>query len=334
MKHIWNRRMGWVTGLVAAVAVAMLAATIGAGARTAATVAKHANPARPSAHVGGVRTGAKTTADTTKYPVKGQTQEFGSNTNGFCPGLGNNPCDGNPNNGDYGTVDRVSSGFTNGGYGNYAPSISAYYGAYMARVSGDADGNQGAGCPQPGVTEYCTGPYALFGTGLAEGAYNVFPTGGFTVTDDLYLSPSSAQSAGQLVDSDVGLNNSNGTYGIDNVITSCYESGGYVVNFGAGSPGSCARTPAITSDGWYRFVWVFTDVAGNAYVTMSVYSEPNLNLVATSGSQPVGGSATPISQWGGPSYFWLPTEDISGLPLANFALQTGQHATGYTPTPK
>jgi hypothetical protein len=56
--------------------------------------------------------------------------------------------------------------------------------------------------------------------------------------------------------------------------------------------------------------------------------------VATSGSQPLGGSATPIGQWGGPSYYWLPTEDISGLPLANFALQTGQHPTGYTPTPK
>jgi hypothetical protein len=60
----------------------------------------------------------------------------------------------------------------------------------------------------------------------AEGAYNVFPTGGFTVTADLYLPPSSAQSAGQLVDSDIGLNNSNGTYGIDNVITSCYENAG------------------------------------------------------------------------------------------------------------
>ena len=47
--------------------------------------------------------------------------------------------------------------------------------------------------------------------------------------------------------------------------------------------------------------------------------------------RPVGGTPTPTTQWGGPGYFWLPTEDISGLPLANFALQLGQVASGNTP---
>jgi hypothetical protein len=62
-----------------------------------------------------------------------------------------------------------------------------------------------------------------------------------------------------------------------------------------------------------------------------VYSEPSLTQVATSGPMPVGGTLSSITTWGGPGYFWLPTEDISGLPLANFALQLGQHPTGYTP---
>lgn len=324
MKRIRNRRVGWLTGSVVVVAAATLATTIGAGASATTTNVKHPHHARPSVRAA--------TSVATAYPVKGQVQEFGLNTNGFCPGLGNNPCDGNASANDYGTIDRVSGGFSNGGYGNYAPATPAYFGHYMAVVSGDADGNQGAGCPQPNVTEYCTGPYALFGTGAAQGAYNVFPSTGFTVTNDLYLSPSSPQPVGQLIDNDVEINNSSGTYGSDNVITSCYESGGYVINYSSGSPGSCAGTPVITSNGWYRYVWDFSNAAGYAYVTMSVYSEPSLTQVWTSGLQTIGGgSAKPISQWGGPGYLWFPTEDMSGMPLANVAVQLGQHPTGYTP---
>jgi hypothetical protein len=333
MKRIRNRRLGWVTAAVAAVAVATLVATVGAGASVTTHVTKRPHAARRSARArlrgaAGIRM-----TTTTPYPVRQQIQEFGANTTDFCPGPPNNPCDGNPNNGDYGTIDRVSGGFSNGGFGNYAPSTPAFAGKYMAVVSGDADVNQGAGCPQPNTVEYCTGPFALFGTGAAEGAENVFPSTGFTVTDDLYLSPSSNQPTGQLVDNDVELNNSSGSFGIDNVITSCYNGTGYVVNFGNNSPGSCAAgNPVISSDGWYRFVWVFSNVAGSAYVTMSVLSEPSLTTVATSGPQPVGGSVTPISTWGGPGYLWFPTEDISGLPLANFAVVLGQHTSGYTPS--
>lgn len=327
MKRIRKSRLGWATGAIAVAAVAMLAASGAMGAPGTTRVTRHVAHARPRA----LRTAATSTAVATPYPVVAQYQEFQRNTTGFCPGLGNAPCDGNTNAGDYGTIDRVSSGYTNGGYGNYAPSTPAYFGQYMAVVSGDVDGNQGLGCPQPTMTEYCSGPYALFGTGPAEGAYNVFPTNGFTVTVDEYLSPTSPQPTGQLVDSDVELNNNAGTYGRDTVITSCYENGGYVENFGYGSPGSCTGTPVITSDGWYRFVWVFSNLDGDVYVTMSVLSEPSLTQVWSSGSQPLGGTPTPTSQWGGPGYFWLPTEDISGLPLANFALQLGQHPTGFTP---
>jgi hypothetical protein len=47
----------------------------------------------------------------------------------------------------------------------------------------------------------------------------------------------------------------------------------------------------------------------------------------------VGGTtAERISKCGGPGYFWLPTEDFSGLPLANFALQVGQVKDGHKPS--
>ena len=165
----------------------------------------------------------------------------------------------------------------------------------------------------------------------------MFPNHGFTTTDDLYLSPSTAGPAGTLIDNDVELNNSTGGYGIDNVITACVQTGGgFSITFGNGSPGSCSGSAVVTTDGWYRFVFNFSNSAGNAYVTESVFSEatPPTNpptLVATSGPQPVGGTVTPISAWGGPGYFWLPSTDISGLPLANFVLQLGQQAFGATP---
>jgi hypothetical protein len=53
--------------------------------------------------------------------------------------------------------------------------------------------------------------------------------------------------------------------------------------------------------------------------------------VFTSGPQPVGGTPSAVSNWGGPGYFWLPTEDQAGLPLANVAVQLGQFAMGHTP---
>jgi len=336
MRHMKSRRR-WFGGSVGAIAASVGLLTmmaVGSGSAGASGhAAVHARPHGPGQ--------ARSALAATAYPVTSMNQQFQTNTSSFCiVGSGNVPCDGNGGAGDYGTIDRVLGGFSNGGYGNYAPSTPALYTGsgptYMALVSGTGDGNQGAGCP--GVTptsnpgETCTGPYALFGTGAAEGAENVFPTGGFAVTDDLYLSPSTALPLGSLVDDDVELNNSSGTYGIDNIITACNESGGMVINFGNGSPGSCSGTPVVTTAGWYRFVFQFSDTGGYAYVTENVRTEPpNPVTVATSLPQPVGGTPSPIANWGGPGYFWLPSLDMSGLPLANFALQLGQHPTGHLP---
>jgi hypothetical protein len=312
---------------VCMIATGIAAVALSAGTASA-TVGHHP---RPVAHAP-----ASGTHTDTSYPTSAFQQLFKSNTTTFCPaGSGNAPCDGIAN--DYGTIDRVSSGFSDGGSGNYAPTTAALAGSWMAVVDGDEVGNQGAGCPGTTATsnpgETCSGPYALFGSGLGEGAENVFPSNGFTVTSDIYLSPTTAAPAGSLVDSDVGLNNNAGTYGADNIITACYESGGFVVNFGASSPGSCTGSPVITTDGWYQMVWVFSNVAGNAFVTMNVLSEPGATRVATSGPEPEGGTTTPILNWGGPGYFWFPTEDFGSLPVGQFAEQLGQHKAGETAKP-
>jgi hypothetical protein len=329
------------TSAVAAISAALLAVAMSGGTSSAATAAGHAarhgsapDHARPAALA------QARAAQAARYQVQPFVQEFSSNTAPFCPaGKGNAPCDGAPN--DYGTIDRVSSKFSNGGYGNYAPGTRALTGDSMAVVSGTGDVNQGGGCPGTTATsnpgETCSGPYALFGTGKAAGADNVFPKTGFTVTDDLYLSPTTGGPAGSLVDDDVEINTSAGKYGIDNIITACAQETasdalGYVISFGHNSPGSCEGTPVVTKDGWYRFVFVFSDTDGYAYLTESVRSEATGRQIATSGPQPVGGgSPERISKWGGPGYFWLPTEDYGGLPLANFALQAGQVHRGHRP---
>jgi hypothetical protein len=325
----------WFAGSIGFIAViAMIAMSVGLGSATpsssSATGAKNTvGHARP--HATSPRKSASTPVLVTAFH-----QEFTNNTAGFCNDPSNPPCDGNGPAGDYGTIDRVSSGFSNGGFGNYAPSTPALHNnGAMAVVSGTGVVNQGHGCPSPGV-EACTGPYSLFGTSPNQGDENVFPSNGFTVTSDVYLSPSTSTTTPvpSQVDVDISLNlSSTGEYGIDNVTTACFVPGGYAISFGNGSPGSCGVTPVVTADGWYRFVSVFSNVAGIAYLTSSVLSDPGFTQVATSGSQPVGGTPTLTSTYGGPGYFWLPTENISGLPLDNFALQLGQHPTGYTPTP-
>jgi hypothetical protein len=343
MEQSKRHSRNWIVGSLAAItvtaAMVLVATSSGAPANAASRVVTQARP----------HATAQQRTTTASYPPQGQpvtafSQQFASNTNYFCPAeTGNAPCDGNGLAGDYGTIDRVSTGFSNGGYGNYAPSTPALTGNWMAVVSGDQDGNQGTGCPGTTATsnpgEVCSGPYALFGTGSEiPGGDNVYPSNGFTVTDDLYLSPTTAPVAGSLVDDDVEINNTSGGYGSDNIITACAEAGGsgtgFVVNFGNGSPGSCSGTPVITTDGWYRFVFDFSNVAGNAYVSEFVLRDnggSSVSGVASSGPLPVGGTgtATAISNWGGPGYFWLPTEDMSGLPLANFALQLGNHANGH-----
>jgi hypothetical protein len=312
--------------LAAASLAAVSAGAVVAGMTLSAPAgAASGHVVRPSAHLHGVR------ADT-PVQVTAQSQEFANgSTAGFCNGAsqGNPACDGAE--GDYGTIDAVKSGFSNGGAGNYAPATHALTGSYFGLMDGTQLANQGIGCPNSGV-EYCTGPYFLFGSGQTVGQESVYPAHGFTVTDDLYLSPDTAAPVGSLIDDDVEINNNAGTYGIDNVITACDQSGGFTINFGHNSPGSCAGTPVINTDGWYRFVWVFSNTSGYAYLTEYVYSDGSTSAIATSGPQPVGGgSAELVGNWGGPGYLWLPTEQFDGIGIANVAVQLAQHPVGHAP---
>lgn len=135
--------------------------------------------------------------------------QFQSGTGGWCVG-GGNPCDGNAAAGDYGTIDGgIPSRFTNGGFGNYAPDTPALFKTKMALVSGTTQANQGLGCQTPG-TEGCTGPYYVPPT-----AEDVFPSNGFTVTDDIYLDPSASVGNLDEVDPDVGISTNSGAYGQD-----------------------------------------------------------------------------------------------------------------------
>jgi hypothetical protein len=261
--------------------------------------------------VGASAASASTTTTPTLTPL---VQEFNSNTTPFCPtGAGNTPCDGAE--GDYGTITRVKSG-TNG--------VKTLGGEpYYANTSGTQATS--SGCPS-GASEYCTGPYALFnGSELAA-----FPSHGFTVTADLYLTPTEPGD----ITTDVSMNNSDGQYGDDNFINFCPVTGGGLA-VSAGGMESCdgATTARITKAGWYRLVWDFTPDAGAIALTQNVTSETT--GYAVWGSEldaPVylNGSTTQatVAQAGGPGYFWIPTENTTNLPLSNFAVQLGSHQAG------
>ena len=117
----------------------------------------------------------------------------------------------------------------------------------------------------------------------------------------------------------------------------CNQGGGtgYSVTFGHNSPGDCSGSPVITSSGWYRFVWEFTNVGGKVFSTQRVIAENGGATVTDSGPQQVifPGDATvePASAVGGVHYAWFPTLQVAGMPMSNFAIQQGQHNSGHTP---
>ncbi len=319
------------TGLVVGVIGAF---GLGGSADASTKKVHHSRP-----HATRVRPGVLT-AHATNYPVTPFSQQFGANTKLFCPtGSGNAACDGAV--GDYGTIDRVQSGFSNGGAGNYAPSTPALAGHHFDLVSGSQTVNQGLDCPEPSVSEYCTGPYALFGNGAAAGAENEFPANGFTVTNDLYLSPGTIGPVNTIVNDDVELNTSTGAYGQDNTTWTCETAAGIEVSFDGDCSGSSSANEQalVTTAGWYRFVFVFSKVDGAVYLTQSVWAEsssptttaPSLVLQSAATPEENGSISDNAGNWGGPGYFWMFQDDVSGVGLANFALQLGSHSEGHTP---
>jgi hypothetical protein len=310
-----TRILAGLTGPAALLAMGALTATGGPAGATAGVVS-HPRPAT-----------ARAAAVAAAVSPTFVSDQFQVNNGGFC-GVATEPCDGS----DFGTIDAaIPSGFSNGGSGNYAPGTQALFKTKMALISGTTQANQGLGCQTPGV-EGCTGPYYR-----ALPNQNTFPSTGFTVTDDVYLDPAAAPGTAGEIDLDVALNDSAGNFAQDNIFAVCNQGGGtgYSVTFGHNSPGDCSGSPAITTAGWYRFVWLFTNVGGKVFQTQRVIAENGLATVADSGPQPVifpgDSSVEPVSNVGGLRYFWYPTLQVAGMPMGNFAIQPGQHGTGHTP---
>jgi Putative Ig domain len=275
-----------------------------------------AAPSYASTAVHHPQVSAKAASTSTTSTLTPLVQEFSANTSPFCPaGSGNTPCDGAV--GDYGTITRAASG--TGGIPALAPGEPDY------AVTAGSQATS-TGCPS-GASEYCTGPYALFDGGNVA----TFPSTGFTVTTDLYLTPTEPGD----ITADVGLNNNDGAYGNDIFINFCPVTGGGL----AVSPGtmeSCdgATTAQITKAGWYRLVWDFTPDAGAIALNQNVTSEATGFAVwqgELDAPVTVNGVAATPSNTGGPGYFWIPTENTSSLPLSNFAVQLGSHPGGSTP---
>jgi hypothetical protein len=247
-----TRILAGLTGPAALLAIVAMTATSPAGAT--AGVVSHPRPAAAARAAAGAAAVSPTFV----------SDQFQVNIGGFC-GVAAEPCDGNAAAGNFGTIDAaIPGGFSNGGFGNYAPGTPALaLFTKKALISGTTQANQGLGCQTPGV-EGCTGPYYR-----ALPNQNTFPSSGFTVTDDVYLDPAAATGTAGEIDLDVALNSSAGTFAQDNIFAVCNQGGGtgYSVTFGNNSPGDCSATPAITTAGWYRFVWLFTNVGGKVFQT-------------------------------------------------------------------
>lgn len=316
-----NKRTRILVGLTGpaalAAVVAMTATSSPAGA--AAGAVSHPRPAAAARAAAGAAAVSPTFV----------SDQFQANAGGFCATAGE-ACNGS----DFGTLDAaIPVGFSNGGSGNYAPGTPALLPTFkkMALITGTTQANQGQGCQTPGV-EGCTGPYYR-----ATPNQDTFPSSGFTVTNDVYLDPGAATGTAGEIDLDVALNNSAGGFAEDNIFAVCNQGSGsgYSVTFGHNSPGDCSGSPVITTAGWYRFVWLFTNVGGKVFQTQRVIAENGGATVADSGPQPVifpgDSSVEPVSNVGGIRYFWYPTLQVEGMPMGNFAIQPGQHSTGHTP---
>lgn len=279
--------------------------------------------------------------------VTNWSQTYETNTKGWCTNILPETCNDVQGQYDYGSVDRVGSGFSN--YGNYGSFVNSYTGNYHAVVNGTSSLSSG-GCPNSGVL-YCKGPYSFVNT---DGTDSIFPSNGVTVSSWIYVDTSFAtnwltangctfNADGSVAscnngavqpefDWDVSINDVTGHFLEDFVAAACVQGGssadGFVVNFGYASPGSCSGAASITTSGWYDFETIFINTSGKANVEWQVVS--STGTVVASLEAPITGTGDTqmrIKQLGGPDYIWFPTEDIQGLPIDNTSVKLGNHAT-------
>ncbi len=319
-----------------------LAAVLPAGAFLALALAGGPAQASNLSHRPGAGAAtASVSARTTSTPgFNSFANTFSTGIGNFCDNSADAPCDGNAGAGHYGAVDQVNSKFNNYGYGNYAgtrlPRIPTATGTLANHVvlSGTTSANQGLGCQTPG-TEGCTGPY-VEQTAAHRPQYG-FPSNGYTVTVYQWIDPAYASSQNDVqIDTDLGINQVNGTtasYGQDEVISACNDSGGTSMSFGHGSPGACGSGDQITSAGWYRFVFLVNDIGGNVFLDARVLNEAGTVKVFDSGPQVVsfdgGATQATTDDTGGLRYLWWPTLNVQGLPVGYIGYFSGQQRSGH-----
>jgi hypothetical protein len=265
------------------------------------------------------------------------SQGFETDTSGWC----NDPlapCDGIS----IGTINRVPSGYTNGG--GYADGIASAAGNWHARLRLPSDPN----C-QPGVDNHsfnCSGPYSEFPPGGMSGT---FPEPGYVTQLDVYLDTGFAATHNDYrFDLESAINDTSGSYlqGFD------FNAGTLTVTPGAGPPGfainastnagrggafpenTCPNPPSpapfapcrlpvyVTTSGWYTFRHTFTDVSGAVLVRMQIFDSTG----ATVADWTIQASA-PTSDTGGPTLLWFPNQEINDLAIDNELLRSLQPQT-------
>jgi hypothetical protein len=78
----------------------------------------------------------------------------------------------------------------------------------------------------------------------------------------------------------------------------------------------------LNTSGWYTLTEQFTNLAGVVYATYTVTSNGSTgqNTPGTQVWTYTQNTGFATATTGGPLYGWLPTEDVSGLPLAQLRL--------------
>jgi len=257
--------------------------------------------------------------------IKPYKNSLSGNTKGWCTVA--DGCSGAYNAS--GTIDVVKASFSNfGGYGYGAPAPTGQ--KKFARISG-APGLGFAdtpvtpatqlnlnGCSRPGG-EFCDGPYVIFGGGTDK----TFPVAGFTSSIKLYIDDAWAEAnQGQVIDSDVSLNDNTGNYLVDNVFNLCATATGWAVSDSQNAGGCNAGDVTLTTSGWYTFSETFSQLNGVVYVTYNVLDSSGNSVWSTDHSVTNPGTGLPqaAATTGGPNYYWLPDEDALGLPVADISL--------------
>ncbi len=155
------------------------------------------------------------------------------------------------------------------------------------------------------------GPYNQLG-----GYESVFPFGGYTVSQSVYIDTTLADGVSDLrFDLSSAVNNTAGSHRRDFIAhagTNPSVAGEWCVNATNNAPGHpCGSgNVALTTTGWYDFIFEFNNVSGQLSVDISVVDQSS-NVIGswnrTDASDLIGATV------GGHRYLWFVTNDFDGL---------------------